>query len=231
MCPSISGLTSLDYGPAFYSEHKAAGLDYLVYGFWQASYAQMVTEATLQSEFDSPSVFDAGCACGSILNGFKQTNAYRHVSGVDLSDHMVNLGRHEFGFGEDEMSVGSIADIPLSDGSTTLVHCSQVLEHIPDALVPKVLAEFARILVPGGRAFLALDAVRHGETAEKYMGDPTHVNLRPVAYWTQQLYSAGLVLDLESYNRFVRSSHGPFEHSRSFYFEYPDWSVWTVVKE
>lgn len=226
----MSGLTSLDYGSVFYVEHKAAGLDYLAYGFWQGSYAQMVSEATLQTDFTEPRVFDAGCACGSILNGFRETGIFQHLYGMDLSEHMINLGRERFGFLQQEMYSGSIADIPLDDGSISLVHCSQVLEHVADELVPLVFSEFARILVPGGRAFLALDAVRHGETAEKYMGDPTHVNLRSVDYWTTRLHAAGFWIDMESYNRFVRSTCGPFEQSDSFYFEYPDWSVWTVIK-
>ena len=182
------GLTSLEYTKKYYEEHKREGLDYLGHGYWQESYGKMVTEATLQHTYRNPVFFDAGCACGSILQGFKKTGLYRKVLGVDLSEHMTTLGRHHFNFSEDEIMAGSIDNIPLEDATVTLVHSAQVLEHIPDKMIDSILKEFARVLVPGGRAFLCLDAIRHGETKEQYMGDPTHCNVVPVAYWTKKLF-------------------------------------------
>ena len=41
------------------------------------------------------------------------------------------------------------------------------------------------------------------------MGDPTHVNIQPVLYWTQKLQRRGLYFDIEAYNRFARSRRGP----------------------
>jgi SAM-dependent methyltransferase len=226
-------LTALDYtGSQYYDEHKAVGLDYLGHGYWHQSYARMVTEATLQDTYDRPFFFDAGCACGSILNGFKDTDRFVKVMGVDLSSHMVELGRKHFGFSDTEIIHGSIDKTGLPDGTVTLLHSSQVLEHIPHDLVPAVLDEFARILAPGGRAFLGFVAIREGETREMYMGDPTHVNVQPVAYWTKHLQSRGLLFDVEAYNRFVRSEYGPAEGvSISFYHYYPSWSVWTLIKD
>jgi ubiquinone/menaquinone biosynthesis C-methylase UbiE len=224
-------LKSLVYNEDYYTEHKDAGLDYLGHGYWQESYAAMVSEATLQDTYDEPTFFDGGAACGSILTGFKKTGLFKSVTGVDLSEHMVKLGREHFGLSDREIIAGSIADIPLESGSITLAHSAQVLEHIPDDLTDAILDEFARILRPGGRAFLCLDAIRHGESKEMYMGDPTHFNIKPVMYWTKKLQDRGLYFDIEAYNRFVQSTRGPTEGDpRSFYQHYPYWSAWTLIK-
>lgn len=228
----LPGLKSLVYNKEYYEEHKTAGLDYLGHGYWQESYAAMVAEATLQHTYKDPTFFDGGCACGSILTGFKKTGVFKSVTGVDLSDHMVKLGREHFGLSETEIVAGSIAEIPLESNSISLVHSAQVLEHIPDDLTDAILDEFSRILRPGGRAFLCLDAIRHGENKEMYMGDPTHFNIQPVMYWTKKLQDRGLYFDIESYNRFVRSERGPTQGDpRSFFAHYPYWSAWTLIKE
>jgi ubiquinone/menaquinone biosynthesis C-methylase UbiE len=151
--------------------------------------------------------------------------------GVDLSEHMVRLGRRHFGYRETELIAGSIAQMPAESGSATLLHSAQVLEHIPDKLVDPILDEFARVLRPGGRAFLCLDALRLGETREMYMGDPTHVNIQPVLYWTEKLQRRGLLFDIEAYNRFARSRRGPTAGDpRSFFEMYGNWSLWTLVR-
>lgn len=200
-------MTATDYtGDQYYEEHRKAGLDYLDHGFWQKSYASMVTDATLQHTCQDPCFLDAGCACGSTLKGFKNTGLFHRVSGIDLSEHMVNLGRHHFGFTEAEM-------------------------HIPDRMTETILSEFSRVLRPGGRAFLCLDGLLHVETKQEYMFDPTHCNIQPVAYWTGQLQQHGLLFDIEAYNRFARSELGPTEGDpHSFFQNYPDWSAWTLIK-
>lgn len=224
-------LTAVSYDKRYYVEHAEAGLDYLNHGYWHNSYAAMVTELTLQSAYIDPFIVDAGCACGSILKGFKGLSLYKKVLGIDLSEHMVVLGRRRFRFSEAELVAGSIANIPAELQSVSLLHSAQVLEHIPDEMINSILNEFARVLRPGGRAFLCLDAVRDGETRDIYMGDPTHVNIQPVNYWTEKLQRRGLLFDIEAYNRFARSRRGPTKGDpRSFYETYAHWSAWTLIR-
>jgi SAM-dependent methyltransferase len=230
--PTFTGLKSLDYGKAYYDEHVQGGLDYLGHGYWHESYGRMVTESTMQTSYDAPFIIDAGCACGSILQGFKKTGSYKRVLGVDLSEYMIGLGRSHFGYSDDELVVGSITDIPVESGTVSLLHSAQVLEHLPEEITDAVLNEFARVLRPGGRAFLCLDAIRTGENKEMYLGDPTHVNIQPLMYWTKKLHKLGLMFDVEAYNNFVRSERGPTQGDpRSFYYHYPYWSAWTLIKE
>ena len=229
--PPLKTLTAVTYNEQYYKEHKDAGLDYLVHGFWHQSYAAMVSEATLQSTYADPFIIDAGCACGSILKGFRDLEVFKRVLGVDLSEHMIKLGRKHFGYSEGELMARSAAKLPVEAGSVSLMHSAQVLEHIPDALIDPVLDEFARVLRPGGRAFLCLDALRDGEAKEIYMGDPTHVNIQPVLYWTEKLQRRGLLFDVEAFNRYARSKRGPTAGDPRTWFEiYPYWSAWTLIK-
>jgi SAM-dependent methyltransferase len=228
---AAKALTALNYDEQYYREHAEAGLDYLVHGFWHEAYAAMVTEATLQSAYSNPFIVDAGCACGSILKGFKDLGVYKRVLGVDLSEHMVKLGRSQFNYSEEELVAGSIANIPAESGSVSLLHSAQVMEHIADEFVDLVLEEFARVLRSGGRAFICLDAIRGDEAREIYMGDPTHVNIQPLLYWTEKLQKRGMLFDIEAYNRFVRARRGPtLGDPRSFFETYPYWSAWTLIR-
>jgi len=183
----------------------------------------MVSESTLQASYTDAFVIDAGCACGTILKGFKS------VMGVDLSEYMVKMGRAHFGYSERELVISSITDIPVESETASLVHSHHVLEHIPAELIDSILDEFVRVLRPGGRAFICLPAVRHGESKDKYMGDPTHVNIKPLSYWDEKFHSKGLVFDLEAYCRFVRSRRGPTAGDpRSFFERHIGWNVWTL---
>ena len=229
---AVKPLTALNYDEQYYREHADAGLDYLVHGYWHQSYAAMVTESTLQSTYADPFIIDAGCACGSILKGFRDLALYKRVLGVDLSEHMIELGRKHFRYSKEELVPCSMANLAVDSGSVSLLHSAQVLEHVPDELVDPILDEFARVLRPGGRAFLCLDAVRDGETKEIYMGDPTHVNIQPVLYWTEKLQKRGLLFDIEAYNRFARSPRGPTAGDpRTFFQVYPYWSAWTLIRD
>lgn len=219
------GLTVTEFNEDYYTEHAEKGLDYLGHGYWQKEYAKMVAEG-LTDGF----VFDGGCACGSILKGFKDLG--HKVLGMDLNNHMINLGKKEFGFLDHELVAGSMAETDLPDGSVDLLHTAQVLEHIPEEYIDAILDEFVRITKKGGRMFICLDAIKAGQTKEMYMGDPTHVNIQPTLYWTRKFQQRGLLFDTEAYNCYVNSAFKPTEGIQdNFYKSYPYWSVWTLIKE
>lgn len=226
-----SVLKNSDYSEDYYKEHKDAGLDYLVYGYWQESYAWMVTELTLQAEALNPVLVDVGCACGAALKAFKATGVYQKVLGVDKSRHMVDLGRAHFGFAQDEILSGSAVSLPCAPDSVTLIQSGQVLEHVPDSEIDQLFAEFYRVLAPGGRMFHNLAALRRGNPPNCHDSDPTHVNIKPVLYWADKFQKAGFVHDVESYDRFVHSKRSPGTGFPSFYLTYDDqWTSFTLIK-
>ena len=223
----VNNLKVTEYTKDYYDEHKDAGLDYLGHGYWQEEYAKMVIEAckTPTDGF----VVDAGCACGSILKGFQKLNM--RVLGVDLNQHMIDVGKENFGFYANELHCGSISDTPALTESVDLVHTAQVLEHIPEEHMDAILKEFSRIIKKTGRVFICLDAVKDGETKEMYMGDPTHVNIQPIEYWYRLFAKHGFMFDVEAYNKFVRSKYKPTsDKDTNFFIEYPYWSVWILQK-
>lgn len=68
----------------------------------------------------------------------------------------------------------SIYPLPFGDGTVDVVRASHVLEHYPRADVPKVLADWIRVLKPGGELRLAVPDF--GKVAASYVaGEPMNV--------------------------------------------------------
>jgi SAM-dependent methyltransferase len=92
---------------------------------------------------------DAACGTGRhcahlATQGFE-------VIGVDSSAEMLEKARARVS--EADFRHGDLTRIPVDDQAVDLVLCSLALTHVPD-LVP-VLAEFSRVLKPGGRLLLS----------------------------------------------------------------------------
>jgi SAM-dependent methyltransferase len=65
-----------------------------------------------------------------------------------------NILNMEIEIGEDIDIVGSVEDIPAGDNEFSLAICQEVLEHVADP--SKALREIARVLRPGGHAYIQL---------------------------------------------------------------------------
>lgn len=96
-------------------------------------------------------VADVGCGTG-------WNTGYLHglgldVFGVDLSPGMLAVARQSYpGL---RFEVGSMSALDLDDGVLGGLAASYSTIHIPDEELPGVLAEFARVLVPGGHLLLS----------------------------------------------------------------------------
>ncbi|GAA3349887.1 class I SAM-dependent methyltransferase [Amorphoplanes nipponensis] len=117
-------------------------------------------------------VADIGCGPGRIT-------AHLHglgldAFGIDLSPAMIDVARQDHpGL---RFEVGSMTGLELADASVTGMLAWFSLIHVPDDEVPTVLAEFSRVLRPGGVLLLGFHA---GEGArlktEGYGGHPMRV--------------------------------------------------------
>jgi SAM-dependent methyltransferase len=87
---------------------------------------------------------DAACGTGRFAD-FLARRGHR-VIGVDSSPDMLAHARRRVPDGE--FHVGDLAGLPLADDSVDVIVCALALVHLP-RLEP-VLAEFARVLRPGG---------------------------------------------------------------------------------
>lgn len=56
------------------------------------------------------SILDLGCNCGYYLFSLKKAG-YTNLSGVDISRHAIEFGRHEFGLHDANMNVGAFEDV------------------------------------------------------------------------------------------------------------------------
>jgi ubiquinone/menaquinone biosynthesis C-methylase UbiE len=96
---------------------------------------------------------DAACGTGRFAE-FLSARGHR-VIGVDSSPDMLAYARRRVPDGE--FRLGELDRLPLSDDSVDVITCALALEHVP-RLEP-VLAEFARVLRPGGD--LVISDVHH----------------------------------------------------------------------
>lgn len=98
----------------------------------------------------SGTLLDAGCGPGH-WTGFLAQGG-REARGIDLSAAFLAAARAAHP--RLRFDVGSFRELPLADASVGGVLSWYSLIHTEPADVPAVLAEFARVLVPGGRLLL-----------------------------------------------------------------------------
>jgi SAM-dependent methyltransferase len=130
----VTSVTAYRQQSAGYDEHAGGGL--------------FAIDEPFVAEFlsgRSPGVaLDAACGTGRFAD-FLAEQGYQ-VIGVDSSPDMLAHARRRVPAGE--FQVGSLDRLPLADDSVDVIVCALALVHVP-RLEP-VLAEFARVLRPGG---------------------------------------------------------------------------------
>jgi SAM-dependent methyltransferase len=100
---------------------------------------------------DAGPVADVGCGPGHI--GAHLRGLGLDVRGVDLSPGMIDAAReHHPGI---RFDVGDMLDLDIPDGELAGVVAFYSIIHIPTGQLPRVFAEFRRVLSPGGRLILA----------------------------------------------------------------------------
>ena len=185
----LGQLTATGYGESYYQEHKTAGLDYLAFGDWQKEYGRWFVESL---GLKGKKVLDVGCACGAIVRGLGEAGAV--VQCVELNEHMVRLARDRWPDMAPLLHVCDAVNLHIfPDAQWDMMHTNQVAEHWKPRLVPFILEELARITKPGGLLFCCLDTeelfARQGRRIENE--DPTHVCIKPMAWWHEQAAKAG----------------------------------------
>ncbi|MXY22034.1 MAG: class I SAM-dependent methyltransferase [Dehalococcoidia bacterium] len=96
-------------------------------------------------------VLDIGCGPGNISVGLAKAVAPGHLHGVDMEESQIELAKSVAkANGQDNaiFHVGDIVDLPFEDSFFDVVHCHNVLMHIPNTAA--VLAEAKRVLKSGG---------------------------------------------------------------------------------
>ncbi|WP_051027678.1 class I SAM-dependent methyltransferase [Nocardia higoensis] len=142
-------------------------------------------------------VADLGCGEGRISAYL--AHAGLDVSGIDLSPRMIAQARAAHpGL---RFEVGSLERTGLPSGTLAGLLAWYSLIHLPPERIPGALAEFARVLRPGGYALLGFQAA---ESA----GDPVafdHAVVRAYRWWPERLADAARAAGFEVVLRMVRA--------------------------
>jgi SAM-dependent methyltransferase len=152
------------------------------------------------------SFLDAGCGEGFVARLILAEMPDIDLKGCDLSTGALAIAKRTNPHAE--FLSGSVVDLPFPDKSFDVVGCFEVLEHLPDDLPRKALAEFARVAreavvlsVPHEPYFHLANAARGKNLDVRPRGsDPDHHQL-----WTRSAFGA-----LVSERFAVRKLHGSF---------------------
>jgi SAM-dependent methyltransferase len=97
-------------------------------------------------------ILDAGCGTGLMLQEMRHLGL---AEGVDISEEALAFCRRR---GLDNVRQASVLDLPFDADSFDVVTALDVVEHLDDDA--GALAEWRRVLKPGGRTFLFVPAHR-----------------------------------------------------------------------
>lgn len=110
--------------------------------------------------FEGASVLDFGCGCGRILRHFARFAPQCRLMGVDVDPTPLEWCRGALDFAEFE-AIPLLPPTSLPRGGFDALYSFSVFSHIPLESQRAWLAEFARLLRPGGLAVLTY----HGDRA------------------------------------------------------------------
>lgn len=101
---------------------------------------------------------DFGCGVGRLTQPIAER--FEHTTGVDVAKSMVAIARrHNVHGSRCEFVVNQHPDLrQFESASLDFVHSCLVLQHIPPDVSPRYIAEFLRILRPGGLAVFQVPA-------------------------------------------------------------------------
>jgi ubiquinone/menaquinone biosynthesis C-methylase UbiE len=108
-------------------------------------------------------LLDVGCGTGRLIDFIKQVWPRLPVVGLDMSDsYVAEARRHLKRWGWLNLVVAKAEAIPLPDTSQDALTCVFLFHELPPKVRRQALAEFARVLKPGGRLVL-LDSLQYGD--------------------------------------------------------------------
>ncbi len=123
---------------------------------WWYTGMRRTADALLRGRFNGRTgtldILDAGCGTGGNSAHLRR---YGRVTGIDASADALTFARRRAGL---TLARGSVDRLPFRDGAFDLVLSNDVLCHLFVSDDRRAVAEFARVLRPGGIVYLQLPA-------------------------------------------------------------------------
>ncbi|MBE1547416.1 SAM-dependent methyltransferase [Mycobacterium sp. OAS707] len=143
-------------------------------------------------------IADVGCGTGATSRMLSESGM--NVVGIDLSPNMIATARRlNPGL---QFQVGSMTSLDFEDGLFDGICAWYSVIHIPDELLPRVFAEFHRVLRPDGVALIAFQVGDQPRTFKEMFGEQVSLT-----FYRRQPDTVALLLDeagLEPYAGLVR---------------------------
>jgi ubiquinone/menaquinone biosynthesis C-methylase UbiE len=129
-----------------------------VYDLWGAATEGRARKEGLQlaNILDGESILDVASGTGLILSEIVRQNPIGFSAGIDISEGMLKKARSKINPTSEnvEIKIGSAFDIPYEDNIFDLVLNGYMFDLMPLAEMPRIIAEFRRVLKPDGRAVI-----------------------------------------------------------------------------
>lgn len=172
----LSEIYDRDYFENGVATKKSNYIDYS----WSrlGSYFQR-TAQHITDKFSPEKSLDIGCAKGYLVKGLVDSGI--DAFGIDPSEYALAESHSDI---KDRLTKGIAQSIPFPDNSFDIVTYFDVLEHIPERDVPKVLQEMLRVT----KKWVVLRVVTrelHGDI------DAYHEFIRGKDWWHKQVAKAG----------------------------------------
>jgi SAM-dependent methyltransferase len=100
----------------------------------------------------APVVVDVGCGDGALVRWLARRGA--RAIGVEVGPEPLARGRAREPVADERYEQAGAQDLPLADGAADAVLFMNSLHHVPGDLLDAALAEAARVLRPGGLAYV-----------------------------------------------------------------------------
>ncbi|HZE89346.1 MAG TPA: arsenite methyltransferase [Verrucomicrobiae bacterium] len=141
---------------------------------------------------EGETVVDLGSGAGiDLLLAGKKTGSKGRVIGIDMTDEMIARARKNIaraGMAHVEVRKGIIEELPVESGTVDWVISNCVINLSPEK--PKVFAEIARVLKPGGRMLVSDIVVEN--LPERVRGDAAAYASCIAGAISESEYAAGL---------------------------------------
>jgi SAM-dependent methyltransferase len=166
--------------------------------YWEAprgSYGEPFVDPLCQF-YSFSSVLDAGSGEGTVVRRFLANG--KSARGIELSPRALQICQDLVADGI--VHHGTLTDLPFEDDSFDLVFSSEVLEHIPESDVPRVVGELCR--VAKNHLFLTI-SLRPSSDNNAY-----HLTLKSREWWERHFVSNGCSVNREVVSLFQKTLEG-----------------------